>query len=209
VIDAITIKSGTGLPRTETEGWSRLNDAFFVSYMSGDTITLVPTAKCYWQDDNTGALLYKKLRNDFSIETKLEISQNSDKHSPPDIGHQQCGIIIRALNAGYESNITLTKGTGGNKNIRLHITETKKGKSKSIINDEDDWHYLKLEKKAANIIVYARKTVSDEWRRLKVYKAEGEEFEAGLIGFAHFAGNGPKMRPDIRGIFSAIKIIEL
>lgn len=212
VINSITLKNNTSEVFNSAAGWSKYNESAFVAYQREDSVILIPITKSNWEDDKTGPLLYREMEKDFSIEVKINIAKNTDKLSAPDNGFQQCGIMIRSASNQKENHVSLTIGTSGNKHKKLMLTKTTNGKSKSIKNDmPENTCWLKLEKKGTVIRAYKKIKESDKWELIKAYENDEATFvyQVGLTGFAHFPGNGPKMHPDSRGVFTNIKITEL
>jgi hypothetical protein len=152
------------------------------------------------------------MTGDFSLEVKMDLLKNSDQHSVPDRGYQQSGILIRPSSSQKENHISLAIGTNGNKNRKLILTNTVNNKSKTTTIDlhkASSW--LKLEKKGLLIFVYIKADSTSHWhlhRKLEI-KWNDAECQAGLFGLAHFPGDGPRMYPDIRAIFSYIKLVNL
>ena len=67
---------------------------------------------------------------------------------------------------------------------------------------------MKLEKKGSLITGYFRKDSSSNWKTINSYeiKWNKDSLQAGMTVMAHFAGNGPKMKPDMKAVFTGFVI---
>ncbi|MEP7374055.1 MAG: DUF1349 domain-containing protein [Chitinophagaceae bacterium] len=208
IVKAISQKNKDTIKPALLTGWNKFNEMSFVAYGREDSVTLIPTTNSRWEHDQTGPLLYREMENDFSLEAKVDISKVSANMAVPDKGFQQCGFIIREPSRKVENNISLTIGTNGSKNIKLFLTKTTNGKSRSVAGDaENTFCWLKLVKEGTAVSAYKRSAELGDWKLIRVFEiARDKKYQVGLIGIAHFSGNGPKMHPDIKGVFSDIKI---
>ena len=170
---------------------------------------MIPLMKHSWEDDETAGMLYKSLTGDFSIETELNISRRSDQLQVPDNGFQQAGIIIRASGEERENNLVLCVGTGGNKNIKYFLRKTENGNSKGPVDNIEGPHqWLRLEKKGNVFSAFIRNDEDQNWKRITDYSLNWGDgpLEVGLMVMARFAGSGPKMKPDMKAVFTNIKV---
>jgi hypothetical protein len=188
--------------------WQYMNRNLFVSYQKSDTITMIPIMKSWWEDEKTGGMLYKEMAGDFSIETKIKLTKNATEEEP-DKGFQQAGIIIRKNEDQKENYIFLSIGTGGNPAPKVLFKKTSGGKSKTNAEKSggmDDW--LRLEKKGGKIIAWSRQQNENGWKKVGEYETDwlNGMIQLGLALYAGFPGDGPKMKPDMKAIFTQLKI---
>jgi len=67
---------------------------------------------------------------------------------------------------------------------------------------------MKLEKSGTKLIAFFKEGTGNDWKKIGEYEAPWLEqtVQVGMAVYARFAGDGPKMQPDLRAIFSDIKI---
>ena len=189
-------------------GWQHLNRNLFVSYQQADTITLIPTMKCWWEDEKTGAMLFKELKGDISIETKISITRTNIAEMP-DRGFQQAGIIIRKKNDQKENYVFLSIGTGGNPTPKISFKKTTDGKSKTFAEKMEIMNgWLRLEKIGNKVIALYKAENNNEYKKIGEFANEwlNSEIQIGLAAYTGFAGDGPNMKPDIKAAFAQLKI---
>jgi len=196
--------AGSSLP-----GWQYLNRNLFVSYAGNDTITLVPIMKCRWENEETGGMLFRETDSDFVAESKVNIVKNSNSNESPDRGFQQGGIIVRSSVTPNENYVMLFLGTGGNPNSKLFFKRTIDDKSKTVINRTESMNgWLRIEKAGKKVIAFFKERGQDEYKKIGEYNLEwlDGKLQVGLATFAAFSGDGPKMKPDMKVMFSQLKI---
>ena len=68
--------------------------------------------------------------------------------------------------------------------------------------------WIKVEKTGNRLIIYKKANNNDAWSKADEYEAEWLKgtAQAGFSIFARFAGDGPKQHPDIKAVFSNIKM---
>ena len=189
--------------------WQFFQKDFFVAYQNHDTITMIPVMKGAWEDEKTGGMLYQTVAGNFSIETELKVSRKSDPGDIPDNGFQQAGIIVRKTNGAKENSLLVSIGTSGNKNVKYFLRKTENSHSKGSMNSIENLHqWLRIEKKGNVVSAFIKNNREQEWQKIASYTMEwnNESLEVGMMIMARFAGDGPKMKPDIRAQFSNIKI---
>ena len=190
-------------------GWQWINHNFFVASQHLDTITLVPFMKCVWQDDETGGMLYKETKGNFTVTTKINLVKYSDSGGMPDRGFQQAGIIVRNYQHSMENYLLLTTGTGGNPNPKIFFKKTENNKSKTVINKCHSMNsWLKMERKGNTITAFFKEAATSDWVRMGTYELSWlqNRMQLGLAVFARFPGDGPKMQPDMKAMFSQFTI---
>lgn len=191
--------------------WQYFQKDFLAAWQQGDSLLLLPVMKGSWEDEETAGMLYKEIEGDFSLETSLSLSKKTDSGSFPDNGFQQAGLIIRNGNTKEENNIILNIGTAGNSQPKLKLQKTENGKSKGPVEKgEHIVYWLKLEKKGKQLTAFYKTASEVEWEKITTYNIEflGEKVQAGVMVMARFAGNGPKAKPDMKAIFTGLKIIK-
>jgi hypothetical protein len=209
IVNGISSANKRPLAFGALSGWNKYNEPLFVTYPTGDSIIFVPTARSHWEDNHTGPFLYRNLDQEEAIEALVKISKNSDPTAPPDNGFQQSGIMIRDSSAGSEHHLALTIGTSGGKKLKLILSETRDGKKISeTYNLQDPVAWLKIERKGSDVIVSKKLPAEGLWQVIKTYSANwsNPRLQAGLCSSVRFPGDAPKMRPDIRAVYSNIKI---
>jgi len=191
-----------------TTGWQYLNRNLFVTYQRNDTITMIPTMKCWWEDEKSGGMLFKEMNGDFSIETNINITK-SNSNEMPDKGFQQAGIIIRKTNDEKENYIFLSIGTGGNPTPKISFKKTTDNKTKTFAEKTDNMNaWLRLEKKGNKLIAFYKSVANNEYKKIGEYSDDwlNSEVQVGLAVYAGFPGDGPKMKPDIRAELIELKV---
>ncbi len=189
--------------------WQYMNRNLFVSYKREDTITLIPIMKCNWEDELTGAMMYRETDSNFVIESKINLIKNSDNNNQPDRGFQQAGIIVRSANNTKENYVLLSLGTSGNPNPKIFFKRTIDNKSKTVVNNRDNMKgWLWMEKSGIKIIAFFKEENENDYKKIGEYNLDwlNGKVQFGLETFAAFAGDGPKMKPDMKAIFSQLKI---
>ncbi|MEP6747517.1 MAG: hypothetical protein ABJB86_07315, partial [Bacteroidota bacterium] len=191
------------------EDWNAVNRNLFAASQHADSITLIPIMKCLWEDDETGGMLYKKVQGDFIVESKINLLKQSNTNEVPDRGFQQAGIIIRNDNDTTENYLLLATGTGGNPTPKNFFKKTVANKSKTVIDKSASMNgWLKMERKGNSITAYFKEEHATEWKKAGEYELNWlqDTVQFGLAVSAHFPGDGPKMHPDMKAVFSQIKI---
>ena len=211
-----TIIEGMGIKNNEQPissidaTWKKHNENMFIAAQNSDSIILIPVAKGAWEDGESAGIVYQEVSGDFSFEAELRASKRNNTELP-DIGFQQAGIIIRDASTREENNVVLACGTGGNSKIKYFLRRTDRGKSKGPVDNIDDMNgWLKFEKKGNTISAFIKKTETDEWKKIATYQLSwlDKSLEVGFIVMAKFPGNGPKMKPDMRAIFTHYSLIK-
>lgn len=196
---------------TSVEGWQYINRNLFVSYKTNDTITLIPTMRSLWEDDEAAGMLYKEIEGDFIAETRINLVKSSDKDHVPDNGFQQGGIIVRSLNEEKQNYVLLSLGTAGNSNPKLFFKRTTDNKSRTVVNKNENMSgWLRIEKTGNKIVAFFKPDYAGDFKKTGEYKLEWltGKLQLGLTVFAAFSGDGPKMKPDMKANFSQLKIIK-
>jgi hypothetical protein len=127
----------------------------------------------------------------------------------PDNGFQLGGIILRSITGKGENNFIFSLGTGGNSVPKYFLKITTAGKSKTRVNKTDSMSaWLRIEKRGNQIKVLKKPDEASSWIKVEEYTLPwlNDDLEAGFSVMARFAGDGPKQKPDMKAIFSAIKI---
>jgi hypothetical protein len=164
-----------------------------------------------FEDNETGGMIYKEMEGNFSIEARLSITKRSDASREPDNGFQQSGIIIRSAAGKEENYIILSMGTGGSDAPKYFLKRTTAGKTKMLVDKTDSLTgWLRMERQGKRISVYKRPDGSSNWIKVDDYEFDWLKgtIQVGFSIMAKFAGSGPKQRPDMRAVFSKIKITE-
>lgn len=209
IISNISKKNNEDIGRKIDDAWHYYKRDHFVAYQNLDSITLVPVMKGAWEDDETAGMIYQELTGDFSIETKLSITKRSDPTKLPDNGFQQAGIIVRADSSEKENNLILCTGTAGNDNAKYFLRNTDRGKSKGPIDKIDNLqNWLRIEKQGTMLTAFMRRDEAQEWQKIASYRISwgSKPVQVGFMVMARFAGSGPKMKPDLKAVFSHIGI---
>jgi hypothetical protein len=208
IIRSISTNNNEVKASKTVEGWKFFNPKFFVAWEKDDQIILTPTMKCKWNDETSGPMLFKDTNGNFNFECDLQTVKNSDANEQPDKGFQQGGLILRSASPAAENNIAITIGTAGNPNKKLFFKKTINGKTKAIVMDAKNLPVrIRIEKRDDGINIFVKWMGEEEWRKVGEYKAAWlqQPVQVGMIGYADFTGNGPKMHPDARFIFSRIE----
>ena len=209
IVNAISKNNKENPAADSVKNWQYLNRNYFVSYQKADTITIIPVMKCWWEDGQSGGMLYKEMQGDFSIETKVDIAKYSAITEMPDKGFQQAGIIIRNSDEQKENYVFLSIGTGGNPSPKIFFKKTFDGKSKTSADKKENMNgWLRLEKKGKKITAWYKQESNDEWAKKGEYEIDWPlgNIQAGIGVYAGFPGSGPKMQPDMKAEFSQFKI---
>jgi hypothetical protein len=196
------------VPAGSINDWQYLNRNLFVSYQKNDTITIIPTMKCWWEDEKSGGMLFKDIHGDFSIGTKINISK-SNTVEMPDKGFQQAGIIIRKKDDQKENYIFLSIGTGGNPTPKVSFKKTSDSKSKTFAEKTESMKgWLRIEKKGNKLIALYKSIGGNEYKKIGEYSGDwlNSEIQIGLAVYAGFPGDGPKMKPDMKAELTQLKI---
>jgi hypothetical protein len=68
----------------DLHGWQYFNRGYFSAYINSDSISIVALGKCTWEDDETGGMIFKELKGDFSVEARLFPWVPEDNLKKPD-----------------------------------------------------------------------------------------------------------------------------
>lgn len=191
-------------------GWQYFQANTFVAAQQHDSIILIPLMKSNWENDETGSMIFRNISGDFTAETYVNLVKRSSVSQEPDMGFQQSGLIVRDATANSENNIIVCIGTGGNSRQKFFSRHTENGKTKATVDKIDSLKgYLKLEKKGTAITTYFRADSVSEWKTINSYQVgwPQDKLQVGLMLMAHFAGSGPRMKPDIKAVFSKFSLI--
>jgi len=194
---------------TSVAGWQYINRNLFVSYERNDTISIIPSMRSLWEDDETAGMLYKEIEGDFIAETRISLVKSSDGGQVPDRGFQQGGIIVRSVNGEKQNYVLLSVGTGGNPNPKLFFKRTTDNKSRTVVSKNDNLSgWLRIEKAGNKVVAFFKTDNDSDFRKAGEYKLEWlhGKVQLGLTVFASFSGDGPKMKPDMKADFSQLKI---
>jgi len=154
-------------------------------------------------------MLFRETDSDFVAESKINIVRNSNSNELPDRGFQQGGIIVRSSVTPNENYVMLSLGTGGNPNSKLFFKRTIDDKSKTVINKTEGMNgWFRIEKAGKKVIAFFKERSQDEYKKIGEYNLEwlDGKLQVGLATFAAFSGDGPKMKPDMKVMFSQLKI---
>jgi len=213
IVTAIAKNNGEQTITTSTlPEWNFFNRNVFVGYKQSDTIIIIPVMKSSWNDESSGGLLYQEIEGDFVAECTIALSKNSIKDEMPDNGFQQTGIMVRNNSAKDEEYILASIGTGGNATPKIFFKKTNGNRSKTVLDKINSLQAnIKLEKKGNIITSFAQINNKKEWIRLGEGKIDttGNKLQLGLACFAQFAGDGPKMRPDMKASISNWRITKM
>lgn len=205
-------KKNKEVPTTAIDtGWQYFQANTFVAAQQHDSIILVPLMKSNWKDDETGSMIFRNISGDFTAETYVSLVKRSSVSEEPDMGFQQSGLIVRDAAAGSENNIIVCIGTGGNSRPKFFSRNTEDGKSKPTVDQIDSLKgYLKLEKKGTAIATYFRADSVSKWTTINSYQVHWPQnkLQVGLMLMAHFSGSGPRMKPDIKAVFTKFSVIQ-
>ena len=189
--------------------WQYINRNFFVAAQRNDSISIIPIMKCLWEDDETGGLLYKEISGDFTITSKINLVKNSNADEMPDRGFQQAGIMIRGYDTAKENYLLLTTGTGGNPNPKIFFKRTIDNKSKTVVDKIATMNgWLRMQRKGKTITAFFKEENTAVWNKVGEYEINWmkNKLQLGFAVFASFSGSGPKMHPDMKAVFSQLKI---
>ncbi len=209
IIAGISKNNSDLQPVASLPGWQYLNRDLFVSYKQNDTITLIPIMKCNWEDDETGGMIFREMDSDFIVESRISVVKNSDSAGIPDRGFQQGGIIVRNAGNPKENYVLLSMGTGGNPNPKIFFKRTINNKSRTVVDKKDEMNgWLRIEKSGRKIKAFFKDANATVYKKIGEYHLEwlNGKVQLGLATFATFSGNGPKMKPDMKVMFSQLKI---
>ena len=209
IIKNIAEKNKETYPHHSILNWEYLNGNYFIAIGGNDSITLIPTFNSNWEDEETGGMIFKTLDSDFSITAKLILTKRTHEDEQPDGGFQQSGLIIRSQKGEEENYILFTIGTGGNETAKYFVKRTVAGKSKTLVAKIDAlFAYLKIVKAGKLLTLYIKLKDMDEWDKIDDYEFDWlkGKLQVGLSVMARFVGSGPKMHPDMKAIFSGVKI---
>ena len=192
------------------DGWNYMNRHFFVAMQRGDTSVLIPIAKSYWEDDKAGGMLYRNNTGNFIIEARIDIAKRADPSTTPERGFQQAGIIIRSDKDSSENYILVSIGTGGNPVPKLFFKKTIAGKSNTVVNKISKMSgWLKIERQGNQLIAYFREDNSGDWKKAGACTTTlPSTVQYGLAVSAHFAGDAPKMQPDMQARFTHVSVVQ-
>ena len=198
------------LPDTvKLDGWNYFNREYFLALEKGDSIKLIPLVKCAWGDRETGGMIYKNIKTDFNMEARLFITKRSNSSLVPDIGFQQAGFIVRNATGKGENNLILSMGTGGNELAKYFLRKTNDGNTTGQVGKTDSLTgWLRIEKHGNRITAFRRPDEKSGWIKIDEYSLDWltGELQVGFSVMARFVGDGPKHHPDMKAIFSNIKI---
>ncbi|MBS1597661.1 MAG: carboxypeptidase-like regulatory domain-containing protein [Bacteroidetes bacterium] len=190
-------------------GWQYMNQNLFMTSLQQDTIILIPLMKSLWEEDQTGSMIFKNMEGDFTIESKIDITKMSDGSQMPDKGFQQAGIIVRNPDDKKENYLILSMGTGGNSNPKIFFKKTIDNKTRTVVSKKDSTRgWLRIDKKGTKIDAFYKNDKNADWEKtgeLEIGWLKGK-LQLGLMVFANFSSDGPKMKPDIKAAFSQLKI---
>ena len=182
----------------------------FKAYTEGEQIMLRPLTRSRWKNDERGPFMYQEIDGDFALEARVQVSSTTTRLQPPGNGFQQGGIMIRSSDTtGVEHYLFVSIGTVGNPKIK--VAENATGNSKSAIkvrNAPQNPIDLKITRTGPNLQVFTKTPAETAWQEAGKYDKLllGTSVQAGLAAFAHFNGNGPKMRPDLLVGFSRVQL---
>jgi hypothetical protein len=199
-------------PVSSLSDWSAVNRHAFVGYHQADTIVLIPLMKSSWEDESTAGLLYREVTDDFVAQCRINLTKNSSPTEAPDKGFQQAGIMIRNSSGKDEAYVLASIGTGGNQTPKIFFKKTSNSNSKTVVEKLDKLEAtLKLEKKGDLVTSYAQIDGKENWVKLGSAKMDtkADRLQVGVACFADFAGDGPKMRPDMKVVITNWKVTKL
>ncbi|MCO6479326.1 MAG: DUF1349 domain-containing protein, partial [Phaeodactylibacter sp.] len=211
IVDSMAREPGAGISATDTlsGGWVLLNSGQAKAYRSGGSIFLKPYMESEWMDEQTGPMLKREKRGDFVFEALVEVQKASDTTQAPDKGFQQGGILVRNPESGHENYLMIGLGAGGNPNLKVGGNFTRNGKS-SLKTDKPNLNRLRLRirRQGQQFRLSYQIPGTAQWTLLREEELPGfpETAELGLVGYTHFPGNAPAMRPDLLVKFSEINI---
>ncbi len=152
------------------------------------------------------------MEGNFSIEARLSVTKRSNPAVAPDNGFQQGGLIIRSGSGKAEDYLIFSMGTGGSNVPKYFIKRTIAGKTKSQVDKTDSLSgWIKVERRDKTITIYKRADENSAWIKVDDYQFDWlqKEVQTGFSVMAKFAGDGPKQKPDMKLIFSNIRINQL
>ena len=194
------------------DGWEMLNPEM-VSYYSKDdgSIYLRPIINGLWIEDFQGALLYRNVTGDFTIESDLRVRKiNNDENLPPDKWFQLAGLMARlsiSKNKYDENNVWIFLGTRGNKNLKYGSQITIAGKSKRKISKTDQpFITLRTERLGEMLNVFIQN--DENWQLINSYDISRWPLtlQVGATVVTHFPTHGPSMYADLEAIFKRLTI---
>jgi hypothetical protein len=209
IVESISRSNQDTLKNTMVEGWHYINKNLFLTQQQNDTILMLPLMKSLWEDEQTGGMMYRTEEGDFSIESNISLTKKTNNTEMPDKGFQQAGIIVRSGEEKKENYILLALGSGGSGSPKLFFKRTIDDKTKSVIMHEQTMNgTIRIIKKAGKLKAFFRPERRTEWEDAGEYEADwlNRKLQVGLALFAHFSGDGPKMKPDMQVVFSGIQI---
>ena len=209
IVESISKSNKDTLKNSLVEGWHYINRNLFLAQQQNDTILMLPLMKSIWEDEQTGGLMYQTNEGDFSIETNISVVKKTNNAEMPDKGFQQAGIMVRSGDEKKEHYILLTLGSGGSGSPKLFFKRTIDDKTKNIIMHEQSMNgTIRMVKKGIKLNAYFKPEHGNEWQDAGEYEADwlNKRLQVGLALFAHFVGDGPKMKPDMQVFFSGIQI---
>jgi hypothetical protein len=154
-------------------------------------------------------MLFREMDSNFIVESRISVVKNSDNGSLPDRGFQQAGFIVRSADNPKENYVLLSLGTGGNPNPKLFFKRTIDNKSKTVIDKKDGMNgWMRIEKSGKKITAFFKEDDGSDYKKTGEYNLDwlSGKLQFGLAVFAAFAGDGPKMKPDMKVMFSQLKI---
>jgi hypothetical protein len=100
-------------------------------------------------------------------------------------------------------------GTGGNDIPKCFLKKTTEGKTKGLVDKAESFTgWVRLEKHGQTISAYKKNGDYDHWVKVEDYESDWlkGEIQTGFSVTARFAGDGPKQHPDMKAVFSSIKM---
>jgi hypothetical protein len=212
IMDSISRRNKDLPVSADLHGWQSFNRNYFSAYVNSDSITIVAVGKCAWEDDETGGMIFKDLQGDFSIEARLCIKKRTNIAEEPDNGFQQAGLIVRDEPKNKENNFIFSLGTGGNSKPKYFIKRTFQGKTKGVPDKIDSLTgWLKMQKVGNQLSLFRKDAENSDWMKVDDYELDWlkDNLQVGFSIMSRFAGDGPKQHPDMKAIFSNVKISRL
>jgi len=212
IISSLSNKNNDETANSSFEDWQFLNKGSFSAHKNGDSIILVPLIKSSWEDNEARGMIFQKIEGNFSIEARLFLTKRSNAGFVPDNGFQQSGIIVRSVAGKAENNLILSIGTGGSDVPKYFLKRTNSGRTRGLAEKMDSLSsWLRIERRGKLISAYRRPDESSTWMKVDDYELDWltGELQTGFSTMARFAGDGPKQHPDMKAVFSNIKIDHL
>ncbi len=103
-------------------------------------------------------------------------------------------------------------GTGGNDVPKYFLKTTAAGKTRGLVVKTDGLiGWLRMERRGKKVSVYRREDGDSSWTKVDDYEPDWLKgsVQVGFSIMARFAGDGPKQKPDMRAVFSNIRITGL